>query len=490
MIMAIPLSWFVVVKIVVKQPSYYHKEKRNIIPAMRRVPCDIAAFEFQLYNIVMKKITLKTRTKEAPRSPGVYYFSAGKKIIYIGKAENLRERLRSYAGSEHTPAKKKMLENATGICWSVTTSAIEALIEEARLIKKHRPRFNVLLRDDKNYFFVACTKEPFPKFFLTHQRHTVKKTPAVSRFVGPFTDGRAVKSALRALRKIFPFCTCRETHRRPCARAEIGACLGVCCLSNNAASPYADAAERKMRHKKNAHAIIDILSGKRASVLKKLERAMHNASAAHDFERAIALRDQLSALQNIFAHRAPLLRDSKTDSQKALRHLKTLFRLGAYPERIEAYDISNLSGTSATGSMVVFIDGEPQKSAYRTFNIANAEPDDTGMIKELLTRRLRHREWPYPDLIIVDGGKGQLGAAQRALASKGVSIPVAALAKREEELYLPARKAPYPLRRLPPPLLHFAQRIRNEAHRFAIVHHRKRRKRTLLGNSAKKRQHS
>lgn len=453
---------------------------------------NIAALKFPLYNIVMEKITFRTRVKKAPRSPGVYYFSAGRKIVYIGKAENLRDRLCSYAHASnmHTPAKEKMLENSTGISWDVMPSAIEALIEEARLIKKHRPKFNVLLRDDKNYFFVAYTKELFPKIFVTHQRQTTTLTPTVSRFVGPFTDGRSLKSALYALRKIFPFCTCRETHRRPCARAEIGACLGVCCLSDKTASPYNDTVERKTRYKKHVRIVIDILSGKRASVLQKLERAMRNASVAQDFERAIAQRDQFFALQNIFAHRAPLVRDSELDNQKALCHLKILLKLRAYPERIEAYDISNFSGTNATGSMVVFIDGKPQKNAYRKFNIARAVPNDTGMMKELLMRRLRHREWPYPDLIIVDGGKGQLGAARLALASEKLSIPVAALAKREEELHLPARKAPYPLRRLPSPLLHFAQHIRNEAHRFAIAHHRRRRTRTLLGNSVAKRRFS
>lgn len=425
----------------------------------------------------------REKIKKAPQTPGVYYFCRKRAPLYVGKAQNLRARLLSYFSGTLAPIKKKMVAQTTDIAWKELSSPIAALIEEARMIKRHQPRFNVLLRDDKNYFFAAITKEAYPRIFITHQTKTRKLKQPVFVLIGPFTDGNALKSVLRMLRRIFPFCTCTQTHQRMCARAEIGLCPGVCCVDEKITREiFGNWRERQAQYKRNIRAIRNILSGKHVALLSRLKREMVWASKKEQFEKAIMLRSKIAALQNIFAHRAPLARDIEADRQKALFQLKTLLKLPSPPQRIEAYDISHTSGKEAAGSLVVFVDGLPGREAYRRFRVRAAGPDDTAMMQEVLTRRFRHNEWPTPDLIIVDGGKPQLGAALAALHKSGKRIPIAALAKREEELYIPGRRNPFALKTLPPSLLHLAQHIRDEAHRFAISYHKLRRKKSLLEN--------
>ena len=435
---------------------------------------------------------MKKQPQNIPKSPGVYFFSAKKKIIYIGKAQNLKSRATSYfIGHDPDLRKQGMTAEADLLTWHQTESDVEALILEAELIKKYRPKYNVLMRDDKQYLYVGFTREGFSKIFFTHQPTKSKnaniKSQRYTNYVGPFTEAWAVRYILKTLRRAFPYCTCKEAHKRRCQMAEIGRCLGICCLNKSkfGATEYANI---KKVYQKNIRYIKNILSGKHKHVIKILTGEMKKSSAEQSYEAAGQIRNQLQALENIFKHRFIIKRDEVIYKNKGLEYLKNLLGLAKPPKRIEAYDISNIHGKFAVGSMIVFAEGRPDKNEYRKFRIRMPNrPNDTAMIREVLMRRLNHPEWPFPDVMLIDGGKPQLNAAlstmqPRTLHSK--SIKIIALAKREEELYLPA-EAGLPngkiikLKEGPPPLLHLLQHLRNEAHRFAITYHQLRRSRFL-----------
>ena len=433
-------------------------------------------------------IEMQEKRKEIPSHPGVYFFKGPKgEILYVGKAVNLRQRLGSYfrESTLHTPAKIKMLEEATDITWRETESEIEALITEAFLIKRHRPRYNILMRDDKNYYFVAFTKENFPRVFLTHQPFDTslfsltekdagrKKSDIKFSYVGPFTEGASIKRVLRMLRRIFPYCTCSEKHIRLCQNAGLNLCLGDCCL--RAPEELNISLET---YKKNIASIKNILSGKHKKLVLDLEAEMERASEDKNFERAAKIRDQLFGLERIFAHSLVIKKDLAGQGQKALVELQILLQLKEIPVRIEGYDISNIQGNFAVGSMVVFTDGMPDKDEYRKFKIKTISgANDPAMINEVIRRRLTHPEWPRPNVMLIDGGKTQLAAAlsarKGARLGEEKDMKIISIAKREEELYIPGRSQPLKLQRMPIYLLHLIQQIRDEAHRFAISYYRK-----------------
>ncbi|MDP3784758.1 MAG: GIY-YIG nuclease family protein [bacterium] len=424
---------------------------------------------------------LRKDLKKAPNLPGIYFFKnkAGK-ILYIGKALNLRLRLLSYIDTKTlSAAKQRMIAEAAKVEWKECESEIEALIEEAVAIKRFRPKYNIVFRDDKQYLFVGFTREKFPKIFITHQTQKLRTEnyKLKTDYIGPFTEALSLRLVLKSLQKIFPYCTCRERHKRPCQRYEIGRCLGICCADEKF---FADANEHQNNYKKNIRAIKTVLKGKRPKVLKNLEKEMHGFSRERNFEEARKIRDQIFALENIFKHAPVIRRELDPERQKALVLAKELLGLADIPRRIEGYDISNLQGKNAVGSMVVFYEGAPKKEDYRLFKIRYKKtPDDIAMLQEVLLRRLRHDEWPLPDLFLIDGGLGQLNAAKQVLDLYQLTIPVVALAKREEELWVSSKKK-FQLKRLSPAVLYLFQNIRNEAHRFAINFHRKHRSKTLL----------
>ncbi len=374
--------------------------------------------------------------------------------------------------------------------WRKTDSDVEALILEAELIKKYLPEYNVLMRDDKQYLYVGFTKEKFPKIFFTHQlrrpdritrRGSEPRPKGVeAKYIGPFTDAWAVRYILKSLRRAFPYCVCKETHKRPCQQAEIGRCLGVCCLENERAKKiYDDFEDRRIQYRNNVKIIKAVLSGKYSRVLKTSRRGMKMAANNKNYEEAGSLRDQIQALENIFKHRFIIKRDEVIYKNKGLEYLKNVLGLPETPKRVEAYDISNIQGKFAVGSMVVFDDGRPDKNEYRKFRIRMPNrPNDTAMIREVLSRRLNHTEWPMPDVMLIDGGKPQLNSVLSIVKPRRFNIKIIALAKREEELYLPDGKI-MKLKEGPPALLHLLQHLRNEAHRFAVSYHRKRRSRLL-----------
>ncbi|MEK7500715.1 MAG: UvrB/UvrC motif-containing protein, partial [Patescibacteria group bacterium] len=375
---------------------------------------------------------------------------------------------------------------------------IEALIKESELIKKHKPKFNVLMRDSKNYLFVGFTREDYPKIVPTHQPKELKtKNLKLKTIVGPFTDAGAVKKTLRLLRGIFPYCTCKQKHAVKCLNAHLGRCLAVCCLKsydNDRGSVYRDS-DRYLgiRYRKNIRAIKAVLSGRSQIVLKSLRTEIKAAIKSQNFERAYELKKQITGLEAVLAHAQVLTPEHET-SPAIFADIRPNFGLLGFrtdPERIETYDISNIHAREAVGSMVVFERREsyvyrPAKGQYRKFKIKTVQAiNDPAMIAEVINRRFNHPEWPLPQLIIVDGGRGQLNAALQALGRR--RIRVVALAKRLEEIYLPERKNPILAQSLGLELKHLFQAIRDEAHRFAINYHRKlHRKNTLKTPAARK----
>lgn len=426
----------------------------------------------------------KNKISLLPKAPGVYLFKKGREVLYIGKAANLRERVKNHFQQPNF-RDNLFLEEVKKIGYIKTGSEIEALILEAELIKKRQPKFNILWRDDKNYFFVAVSKEEFPKVFIAHQLGTV---PVQGQSLGPFVDGAALKQTLRMLRRVFPFRSCRTLPKRPCLWYQLERCPAPCLLQSGLGSKLTQA---KLRIKKecqaNAKNLIKILQGKKNQVMANFKKQMKAASKNQEFERAAKIRDQIEALERVLQH-AKILSTSilpsmqvEEDKRQVLRKVKDILGLSRIPKRIEAYDVSNIQGIQATGAMVVFEKGAPAKNWYRKFKVRfPARPNDIAMLKEVLSRRLKHPEWPLPDLILIDGGKAQLNATLRCLKPEVKHLKVVALAKKINELFLPNKKKPILLKTLPQEISNLILHIRDEAHRFAISYHRRLRKTTFI----------
>jgi len=419
--------------------------------------------------------------RNLPKGPGVYLFKKGGKILYIGKAANIKERVRNHFQQPTSLWEQTLLRQGFGgrIGFIKTNSEIEALILEANLIKKYQPKYNIVWRDDKNYFFVGIIKGDFPQVFITHQS---KRGPAsVTRpgLVGPFVNGKSLKKTLDVLRKIFPYRTCKKLPRHPCLWYHLNRCPAPCLLKSSLGKQldrFTKSINRGKEYRRNIQNLIKILQGRKHQVLINLRKEMKGASNLQDFEKAAKIRDQITALKKILAH-AKIFEPAEV---KLLQNQKF------WPyKRIEAYDISNIQGQEATGAMVTFINGQPDKNFYRRFKIkVSRKPDDIAMLKEVLTRRFKHLEWGLPDLILVDGGVSQLNAASRCLkwSFKQVKLKLMALAKKKNELYIEGRKQPILLKNMPREIFNLILQLRDEAHRFAIAYHRKLRKRGLLEN--------
>jgi len=489
----------------------------------------------------MKNIELKKIIKKLPQNSGIYIFSARggsqpeadqplagaktfgrKKILYIGKALNLKKRLSNYLKTEDQRI-LKMLSEAKKLDFIETDSEIEALILESQYIKKYKPQFNIILRDDKQYSFVVFTGSKYQKIFTTHQPQNYKE------IIGPFTDAGALKTTLHLLRRIFPYCTCEQLHNNYCLNYHIGKCLGYCCLKNKDDSRFTIYDLRI--YKNNIDAIKDILSGKKSSLIKNLEKEMRMLSKKQEFEKAKELQYKIEKLKKVFQNAQIIQRDANipayrqagelhvpiakqsrildfstnqnnlgkigtndTNNTNALKQLKKVFKLSRIPNRIESYDIANIQGKFAVGAMAVFINGQPDKNEYRKFKIYTKQtPDDTAMLHEILTRRFNHlpsavhseasaKEWAYPDLIVIDGGKGQLNAAQKAIYGSSTSIMVIALTKNEKHMghkIIMANGEEVSLSKLPIQVKNLLLHINAEAHRFAINYYRNLHKKSL-----------
>jgi len=381
----------------------------------------------------MKKLDQKIEL--LPRTPGVYIFRENQRILYIGKSSDLKERVKNHF-NQPSYKDEMFIGKVNKIEIRKTESEIEALILESRLIKKYKPKFNYVWKDDKNYFYVQISKEKLPRILITHRPNAF----------GPFVDGKALKKTLVILRKAFPYYTQKKHPRNKCAWCHLNLCPG----------PDPDI----KKYKKDISNLKLILKGKKNSVLRKLKKEMALASKAQEYEKAGEIKNKIYALERIMANAKIINGDA----------------VGKKGNRIEGYDISNIQGKLAVGSMVVFENGKPNKSEYRKFRIKmENEPNDTAMIKEIISRRLRHTEWPLPQIMLIDGGKGQLNAALSALKTMNYEskIKVFALAKKRNELFSPHQKEPALLKNMPKDFSNLILRVRDESHRFAIAYHKK-----------------
>jgi excinuclease ABC subunit C len=401
---------------------------------------------------------------DLPTSSGVYLMknTAGQ-VIYVGKAVNIRKRVASYFRGNLSDAKTQALVAHIATIDTVeTASEAEALILEASLIKTFTPRFNIVLRDDKSYPYIEITGDDFPRISI--QRPVERKPGA--RYYGPYVDAHLVREALQIIRKIFHFCTCSPTGGSPCGTMQKRPCLnyhiGLCdapCAGHISKEDY----QRNIRH------IEMILKGEKDDLYRDLNREMETLAREQKYEEAAKVRDQLQAIGALYSS------NKDVNYFKEAEQLQRALDLPRQPQRIETFDISNIMGTNAVGSMVSFFNGQPDKNNYRRFKIKTVEGiDDFKMIAEVVRRRysrLQAEGAMYPDLILIDGGKGKLAAACEELKRLGVDIPIASLAKREEEVFLPRKRNPVILSKHSLGLK-LLQRCRDEAHRFAVSYHR------------------
>ena len=402
-------------------------------------------------------LRIRNKIKSLPKSPGVYEFRDKKgKILYIGKATNLKDRVGSYfLKNAHIdrPNIKPVVSQIADIEIHKTDSVLEALILEANLIKKHQPKYNVMSKDDKSFGYFVVTKEEFPRV-LTVFKTQLGKYHA-KEIYGPYMSKHQMETALKLIRRIFPFHSIKAKTEKGCLDFQMGRCPG----------PYADAISRK-DYLKNIHGIEMILEGKKKKLLVELNKRMKDYSKNNEFEKAAEARNRIFALRHI--RDVALISDEKKIPDSEYQIPAT---------RIEGYDISNIGGDWSVGSMVVFTNGKIDKSQYRKFRILTVDGiDDVGMMREVLRRRFQN-DWPLPDLMLVDGGKGHLNMAQNVVAGYGHSIPVVAVAKgsTRKKLDVYYNKEALVFQNIISDK-GLVERIRNEAHRFAISYHKKLRK--------------
>ncbi len=549
--------------------------------------------------------TLKETLSILPDLPGCYlYYNKDNTIIYVGKAKNLKKRVRSYFNNSQKSTKTiALVQHIERLEYIITDTEVEAFILEDQLIKKHKPKYNILLKDDKKYPYFLITNEDFPRILVVRKKNI---NPDKGHFFGPYTDIRAMYSTLDFIKKIFPLKQCKSPKfkSRPCLYYDIGKCLAPC---QNKVTPE--------EYQNLVHQAELFLTGKQGELLKQLTEQMNKYAETEQFEKAAKLRDSyfdlkktlerqkvvfestklnediISILQDsgIFAIVILMIREGRLIDKKSFTYKledadkneffkeffkqyysmlklnfpdkiiaseiettgeKTLFEewlqilsgkkikisygktksgkelqeladknaldvlkkakisamveinndfneVGAYlaeklklnnfPSKIECYDISHIQGTNTVASGVCFINGLPKKSLYKRYKVKSTEgkPDDFQSMKEVLSRRFKRLGedgWEKPDLIIIDGGKGQLSSVMQIVKELGITgIDIVSLAKREEEVFLPEQSTSIMLPRESSALF-LIQRIRDEAHRFAITYHRELRSKALKKN--------
>jgi len=444
------------------------------------------------------KIISKEKLNDLPQTAGVYSFYDKKELIYVGKAINIKNRVKNHFNGNYwwektllRPASAKASAGKQGFAGRIgfikTDSEIEALVLEANLIKKYQPKFNVVWRDDKNYFYVAIeqNEQKIPYIYITHQPKA-KSYKLKADYVGPFVEGTALKKTLRYLRRVFPYYTTKKHPRVKCTYCHLGLCPGPE-LFENPPSPEALADLRE--YEKNIKKLILILKGKRNNVLSSLKKEMRESSAQNKFEDAGKIRDRIYNLQQIMSH-TKVINNEQLTSNGWLKNEKILQGLLNLKEvsRIECYDVSNIQGKFATASMVVFVNGAADKRLYKKFKIKmKNEPNDIAMLKETLERRFAHSEWRYPEIILIDGGIAQLNVAVKVKnetlrhgSGQKKNIKIISIAKRNKDLYIEGRKDFVPLKSLPREIYNLVLQLDDEAHRFAINYHKKLRKKSLL----------
>jgi excinuclease ABC subunit C len=416
------------------------------------------------------------KVKQFPAAPGVYLMKDSQgRVLYVGKAKNLRNRAGHYFTKAATEDMRTadLVRQIADIDFLPADSEVDALLMEARLVKDIQPRFNVDLKDDKSFPYLQIRiREDFPRVEFTRspRRRGVK-------LYGPFTSAKGLRAAIQVLQRIFQFRTCSLDIRadderwrwfRPCILHSIHQCTAPCNFRVT-----------KEEYRKQIRGLRLVLEGKKGKLLAEMEKEMQEASTALNYEKAARLRDEINALRNL-SLRGDVDRDVQPEvfqiePRKGLAGLRKVLGLPQPPRTIEGVDIAHLGGNETVASLVSFIDGLPFKPGYRRFRIKSvAGVDDFASIREVVTRRFRRlarEEEVFPDVLLIDGGKGQLNAAQEAFQMLGLEPPcLLSLAKREEEVYRPGEAEPVKLSRHSA-ALRLLQYVRDEAHRFAQHYH-------------------
>lgn len=427
-----------------------------------------------------------------------WFLDENNQVLYVGKAKELKRRVSSYTRISQLSSRiKRMVVTAKTVRFKELKSELEALLTEAELIRRYQPQFNVLLKDDKSPLYIVITNEKFPRVLQIRKKELHKLKNAAATF-GPFQSAYKVREVLQLVRPIFPWCNqtgnAESATQRPCFYYHIDRCPGAC-TGNITPAEY----------QPNIDRLITFLRGKTGQVVDEMETAMQAAAEQELFELAAELRDKISLIKDVTGQKKrlkPTLTTPGLTSQ--LAHDGTVYLQDILAEylhmprqyplnRIEAYDVSNIHGKHAAVAMVTFTDGKPAPAEYRLFNIRSIDtPNDYHMLREALARRQNHPEWGMPDLVIMDGGKGQVRAA---LSTWTWEIPVIGIAKRPDRLIVPllspteqsqeiTTKTPinYQVLSLPAthPGLKLVQQLRDEAHRFSKKQHSRRRMKALL----------
>jgi excinuclease ABC subunit C len=430
---------------------------------------------------------LEKKLKDLPKKPGVYFHKdASGEIIYVGKAAVLRNRVRQYfqASRGRDPKTEALVQEIVDVDWMTVDSELEALFLEAEMIRRYMPRYNILLRDDKALSYIRVDYDSdYPTVTTTR-----RPLDDGARYFGPYTSTHAVRQSLKLLRRAFPFATRRIGGQK---RATLHYHLGL--------DPGLEEGKTTLSaYRANLRKLIAVIQGKRKTIERQLERDMKRASHDKNFELAARYRNQLFALRGL--DRQVIFSDKEfldISKDHALNELVNMLSMDRFPKRIEGYDISHMQGSDVVASMVVFTNGVSNKAEYRKFKTKINKNDDFYNMHETLRRRLSEKNrkaWGVPDLVLIDGGKGQLDAAIRARDECGLSqIPFIGLAKREEQIVVHntlsnvklnmlsikrlggyiTESEDFTLLNLPAStnLVKLLQRIRDESHRFAVSYH-------------------
>jgi len=413
-------------------------------------------FTLIIFHITITAMTLQDFKKTTlPDTPGVYLFKKGKKILYIGKATSLRSRVRSYFSNDLLKTRSvlilDMVTHADTVDFIETDSVLEALVLEAELIKKHLPIANTKEKDNKSYSFTVITKEDFPQVLIERGRTLDFDTTKYLAVYGPFPSQAQLREALKIIRKIFPFRTNKSI-------STLYQQIGL--------EPNLNNEEARKKYKKSIRHIRLFLQGKKKAVVSLLEKEMQVAATQERFEDASKFRNQIFALGHI--------KDVSLLKHEIIKEKGNSVRAAT---RIEAYDVAHMSGKNSVGVMTVVEDGEVRKSEYRKFILRKTKRgDDVGGLEEILLRRLKHTEWPLPEIIVLDGGVGQRNRAEQVLKDCGITIHLVNVVKNEKhkpEKFIGGERVVEDNQRA-------ILLANSEAHRFAIEFYRKKQRKSSL----------
>jgi len=409
---------------------------------------------------------LKEKILSAPDACGVYLMrDRGNRVLYVGKANSLKKRLASYLGRDLSSKTSALVAKVADVEFRLSANESMALLLEANLIHEFKPKYNISLKDDKSFPFVRISGEKFPSISIVRG-----KKYASGSYLGPYTNAKLLKNALEIIRRNFAYRSCRNLPKKSCIYYRINLCPAPC-VGNIGAKEYRRVIDN----------IILILEGRNDLLIRKLTKLMQDDVSAMDFEAAASRRDQIIVLSEMSAAQGSSNRRSE------LEDLKCRLGLDSLPVRIEGFDISNLSGSHAVGSMVSFLKGNPDKNNYRRFRIKSFKGiDDYRMLAEVVARRysrIIREKMALPDLLFIDGGKAHLLTVAGVLKELNIFIPLVSLAKEKENIYSSQKLSGISFPK-DSPAMNLIRLIRDEAHRFALSYHRLLRQKALIGKVA------